>query len=74
MDNAPASKVNNSEKLKQASEKIGDPFEISTIRKEDFLSHMGVSEGDDIIQGQSKPSTQCQRGHQGEIMTKNIIL
>lgn len=68
MDNAPARNAKNSEKLKTASEKIGDPFEISTIRKEDFKSHKGISEGDDIIQGQSKPSTQCQRGHQGNVV------
>lgn len=65
MDNGPAKKSGHAQKLQLASELIGDPFEISTIRREDFASHKGVSEGDDVVQGQSKPSTQSDRGHQG---------
>lgn len=66
MDNGPAKKAGHAAKLQRASEIIGDPFEISTIRREDFASHRGVAEGDDVVQGGTKPSTQCDRGHQGE--------
>lgn len=65
VDNGPAHKAGNSARLQKASEEIGDPFEISTLRKEDISSHRGVAEGDDVIQGQNKPSVQSMRGHQG---------
>nr|XP_023021022.1 putative aminopeptidase W07G4.4 [Leptinotarsa decemlineata] len=65
MDNGPARQINNDQKLQEASEKIGDPFEISRIRKEDFSNYKGVMEGDDVTQSLSKPSVQISRGHQG---------
>jgi leucyl aminopeptidase len=65
IDNGPAYKTDHCRKLQKASEEIGDPFEISTLRKVDISSHRGVMEGDDVIQGASKPSTQSMRGHQG---------
>ncbi|KAG5893945.1 hypothetical protein JTB14_009692 [Gonioctena quinquepunctata] len=65
MDNGPARKNNNDQKLQEASEKIGDPFEISRIRREDFSNYKGVMEGDDVTQSLSKPSVQISRGHQG---------
>lgn len=65
VDNGPAYKVGHSRRLQKASEEIGDPFEISTLRREDISAHKGVAEGDDVIQGQSKPSVQSMRGHQG---------
>lgn len=68
VDNGPAYKAGYSRRLQQSSEEIGDPFEISTLKKEDIIAHKGVAEGDDVIQGQSKPSTQSMRGHQGKIM------
>ena len=42
---------------------ISDPFEISTIRREDYETHKGKSEYEDIMQvlNRSDPS----RGHQG---------
>lgn len=67
VDNGPAYKAGHSRRLQQASEEIGDPFEISTLKKEDITAHKGVAEGDDVIQGQSKPSTQSMRGHQGPV-------
>ncbi|CAH1154254.1 unnamed protein product [Phaedon cochleariae] len=65
MDNGPARNVNTNRILQEASEKIADPFEISTIRREDFANHKGIMEGDDVIQSQAKPSIQVSRGHQG---------
>ncbi|KAL1498053.1 hypothetical protein ABEB36_008913 [Hypothenemus hampei] len=67
VDNGPAYKVGHCRRLQEASEEIGDPFEISTLRKVDISSHRGVAEGDTVIQGQPKPSSQSQRGHQGPV-------
>lgn len=65
MDNTVARLVNNAEKLQASGETIGDPFEISRIRREDFLTHQGRAEGDDILQALNQPSSKIQRGHQG---------
>ena len=43
---------------------IGDPFEISTIRKEDYTNHKGQSEYEDLEQVGIK-SANGARGHQG---------
>nr|CAI5861878.1 unnamed protein product [Callosobruchus analis] len=65
IDNGPARKSNYSAQLQKSSETIGDPFEISTVRQEDFEAYKGVMEGDDITQSGPKPSSQTARGHQG---------
>ncbi|XP_014601103.1 PREDICTED: putative aminopeptidase W07G4.4 [Polistes canadensis] len=65
MDNAVAKLVSNAEKLQASGETIGDPFEISRIRREDFRFHEGRMEGDDVLQAINKPSSRTERGHQG---------
>lgn len=65
MDNAVARLVSNAEKLQASGETMGDPFELSRIRREDFRFHSGRTEGDDIFQALNKPSTKIERGHQG---------
>lgn len=65
MDNAVARLASNAEKLQASGETMGDPFEISRFRREDFKNHQGQAEGDDILQAQKKPSSQSERGHQG---------
>ncbi|XP_043687025.1 putative aminopeptidase W07G4.4 [Vespula pensylvanica] len=65
MDNAVARLVSNAEKLQASGETIGDPFEISRIRREDFRFHEGRSEGDDVLQAVNKSSVRTERGHQG---------
>lgn len=65
MDNAVARLVSNAEKLQASGETIGDPFEISRIRREDFRFHEGQAEGDDVLQANNKPSSRTPRGHQG---------
>ncbi|KAB0794315.1 hypothetical protein PPYR_11154 [Photinus pyralis] len=65
MDNGPARKHGNANKLQEEGAKIGDPYEISTIRKEDFAYHKGRSEEEDATQGNNQPSTRTLRGHQG---------
>lgn len=65
MDNAVARLSSNAEKLQASGEAMGDPFEISRIRREDFHFHEGKSEGDDIHQAVSQLSAKVPRGHQG---------
>lgn len=65
MDNAVARLVSNVEKLQASGETMGDPFEISRIRREDFQIHTGLTEGDDILQSLNKLSSVTDRGHQG---------
>ncbi|XP_033340320.1 putative aminopeptidase W07G4.4 [Megalopta genalis] len=65
MDNAVARLVSNAEKLQASGETMGDPFEISRIRREDFNFHEGLTEGDDVLQSDNKDSLKTVRGHQG---------
>lgn len=65
MDNAVARLSSNAEKLRASGGTMGDPFEISTLRREDFKSHEGKAEGDDVVQAPSEVSTKINRGHQG---------
>lgn len=65
MDNGPAKEADFAHALQKKADDIGDPFEVSTIRREDFDIHKGKMEGDDISQAEAKPSTMTCRGHQG---------
>ncbi len=42
---------------------ISDPYEISNIRREDYETHKGKSEYEDVMQVLSRSDTS--RGHQG---------
>ncbi|XP_034949850.1 putative aminopeptidase W07G4.4 [Chelonus insularis] len=64
MDNAVARSVYNAEKLQASGELMGDPFEISRLRREDFKSHEASTEGDDIRQGANVLGSKLERGHQ----------
>lgn len=65
MDNAVARLVSNAEKLQASGETMGDPFEISRIRREDFSFHEGRTEGDDVLNSDKDSSGVTNRGHQG---------
>ncbi|XP_068896981.1 putative aminopeptidase W07G4.4 [Tenebrio molitor] len=65
MDNGPAYKAGNSGRLQLGGDAVGDAFEVSRIRAEDFEMHRGAAVGDDIKQGNNQPSTRTPRGHQG---------
>ncbi|XP_014241640.1 putative aminopeptidase W07G4.4 [Cimex lectularius] len=65
LDNGPARNVKNAQKLQESGDELGDMVEVSTIRREDFETHKGVVEGEDVIQALNLPSTQSNRGHQG---------
>lgn len=63
-DNGPAREDLNARKLQDAGSVIGDPFEISTMRREDLAFHRAKSAGDDLLQCNNAPSSRTPRGHQ----------
>jgi leucyl aminopeptidase len=64
MDNGPARKAGHGPQLMEVGETMGDPFEISTVRKEDFDFNAGKCYGEDILQCNNLPSSRTARGHQ----------
>uniref|UniRef100_A0A1A8NAU4 Cytosol aminopeptidase domain-containing protein n=1 Tax=Nothobranchius rachovii TaxID=451742 RepID=A0A1A8NAU4_9TELE len=64
MDNGPAHRSGNATRWQKAGEVLGDLFEISTIRREDYEFHKGKSEYEDILQCNNLPSSATPRGHQ----------
>uniref|UniRef100_A0A182QX85 Cytosol aminopeptidase domain-containing protein n=1 Tax=Anopheles farauti TaxID=69004 RepID=A0A182QX85_9DIPT len=65
MDNGPARAVDHGLQLQRAGEAVGDPFEISVLRREDFTFHQGKCYGEDVLQANNLPSSRTPRGHQG---------
>merc|ERR1711892_629062 len=51
-------------KLQENGELIGDPFDVSSLRREDYQFHMGKDEQSDILQCNNAPSSRTPRGHQ----------
>uniref|UniRef100_A0A3Q2Q085 Zgc:152830 n=1 Tax=Fundulus heteroclitus TaxID=8078 RepID=A0A3Q2Q085_FUNHE len=64
MDNGPAHRNGNAAQWQKAGEVLGDVFEISRIRREDYEFHKGPSEYEDILQCNNLPSSATPRGHQ----------
>jgi len=64
MENGPARAAGVAKKIQEAGDLSGDPFEISTIRREDFVAHSGKSEYEDVLQAGGQPSAMTNRGHQ----------
>ncbi|GFU08914.1 putative aminopeptidase W07G4.4 [Trichonephila clavipes] len=64
MENGPATLDNVGRKIQNAGHLIGDPFEISTIRREDYEHHKGKSAYEDLLQCNNAPSSRTPRGHQ----------
>ncbi|KAJ0068084.1 hypothetical protein NL108_015561 [Boleophthalmus pectinirostris] len=48
----------------ESGEVLGDEFEVSRIRREDYEFHKGKSEYEDILQCNNLPSSATPRGHQ----------
>ncbi|KAK6622519.1 hypothetical protein RUM44_002331 [Polyplax serrata] len=65
MDNSVAKTTREAYKLQEAGNEIGDPLEVSVIRREDFAHHKGSWEGDDVNQCNKESASKTQRGHQG---------
>lgn len=53
--------IQNAQNLQRYAELIGEPVEISNIRREDYKAHKGKGEGDDLVQSLRKGSS---RAHQ----------
>lgn len=66
MDNGVARKAKHAEKLLEAGFQIGEPLEITTLRREDFAFNAPQSEVEEVVQANNKPSSQTIRGHQSK--------
>lgn len=64
MSNGPGRAAKIPQSLFDAGDSMGDPYEISTTRREDYKAHTGPSEYEDILQANNLPSTMTSRGHQ----------
>ncbi|XP_053726930.1 putative aminopeptidase W07G4.4 [Synchiropus splendidus] len=64
MDNGPAHRSGNAHQWQKAGDVLGDVFEVSNIRREDYDFHKGKSEYEDILQSNNLPSSATPRGHQ----------
>ena len=65
MDNGPARAANTAGALQAAGDKVGDMFEISTIRREDWDFVKDKSgEFVSVLQCNNAPSSRTPRGHQ----------
>lgn len=64
MGNGPAQLNGIPEMIRDAGEEVGEPVEISTIRREDYAFHRGKSEYEDVLQSNNLPSSRTPRGHQ----------
>lgn len=64
MSNGPAKAEHIDENLYKNGDLIADPYEISSIKREDYVAVTGKSEYEDILQATNNPSTMDPRGHQ----------
>lgn len=64
MDNKVAENAGHGINFCKAGDSIGDPSEISPIRKEDFEFNLSKGYGEDLLQCNNLPSSRTPRGHQ----------
>lgn len=64
LENGPARLLGMGRRLQQAGQRIGDCFEVSTVRREDFDFVAPLSNCEDVLQANKAPSTLTNRGHQ----------
>eukprot|EP01138_Halocafeteria_seosinensis_P011974 gb/GECG01012237.1/.p1 GENE.gb/GECG01012237.1/~~gb/GECG01012237.1/.p1 ORF type:complete len:583 (+),score=57.93 gb/GECG01012237.1/:1-1749(+) len=65
MDNGPARLKSSAQKMQAAGDVYGEPFEISTLRKDDMRFITPKNRDDhDVVQCNSAPSSRTPRGHQ----------
>ncbi|KAH6563258.1 hypothetical protein BASA50_001846 [Batrachochytrium salamandrivorans] len=64
LDNGPARESGISDRLFKAGHACGDPFETSTLRREDYSFIQPTSSTEDVCQANSLPSSRTPRGHQ----------
>ena len=65
MDNSVSRSVSSAYKLQACGDAMGDMFEVSVIRSDDFKSHKAKGETSDLVQTGSKVGGMVPRGHQG---------
>ena len=64
LSNGPAKALSIDQSLHRNGDLIADPYEISSIKREDYQAIAGKSEYEDILQATNNPSTMDPRGHQ----------
>ncbi len=64
LDNGPARATGTAEALMAAGDALGDPFEVSRLRREDFAFVQPKSRADDVLSCNNAPSSATARGHQ----------
>jgi leucyl aminopeptidase len=64
MDNKVALNAGHAFNFCRAGDEIGDPSEISPLRREDFDFHRSKAYGEDLLQCNNLPSSRTPRGHQ----------
>ncbi|HHH29319.1 MAG TPA: leucyl aminopeptidase family protein, partial [Polyangiaceae bacterium] len=64
IDNHPARRAHTAQRLFDQGALWGDPFEISTLRREDWSFVDPRTKADDVINCNNAPSSQTPRGHQ----------
>ena len=65
MSNGPAVSKSVDKELSNAGAKIGDPYEISVLRAEDYKKHTSIVPNQDILQIGAGGDTASFRSHQG---------
>jgi len=64
LDNGPARKANVSPRIQAGGHILGDPFEVSTLRREDYAYVAPGAASEDVVQANDKASSATARGHQ----------
>ncbi|MEZ5963773.1 MAG: leucyl aminopeptidase family protein [Planctomycetota bacterium] len=64
LDNGPARRLGTAQRLAEAGDRWGDPFEVSRLRREDVAFVRVTTNAWDVLQCNNKPSSQTMRGHQ----------
>ncbi|KAF9975271.1 hypothetical protein BGZ73_001163 [Actinomortierella ambigua] len=64
LDNGPARKAGISQRIQTGGHLLADPFEISTLRREDYSMVAPGSNSEDVCQANEKASSVTRRGHQ----------
>lgn len=64
MDNKVAENAGHGLSFCKAGDVIGDPADVSPLRKEDFAFHRSKTYGEDLLQCNNLPSSRTPRGHQ----------
>ncbi|KAI9205354.1 uncharacterized protein BJ171DRAFT_567533 [Polychytrium aggregatum] len=64
LDNGPAREDGVSQSIQRGGHLFGDPFEISTLRREDYSFGAAGAPTEEVVQANSKASSMTARGHQ----------